>query len=195
VNQAINIVGNNVKSVDFYHGATLVESYSSNWGGFTIGNYIHAQRGTKADPLNPLFQHEFGHYLFNRKMDPISGIICSLVSGASALFTDDHHNTFTEIDANRLAFEYFVENIDGFGYIDEDGYMHSNTHKKRDDEFGNSTDEIQNWDWANHPLNTYQDVPGQYNKKYKRNSERPYRYYFLNDYYKIKKRLSPKSKL
>ena len=100
VNQIHNLCGG-VKSVDFYGGATLVESYASNFGAFTIGNFINAQRGTKADPTDKYFQHEFGHYLFNRTTDPVSGIVCSLISLGSATFNKDgHKESFSEFDAS-----------------------------------------------------------------------------------------------
>ncbi len=50
----------------------------------------------------------------------MSGIVCSLISLGSATFNKDgHKESFTEFDANRLAIEYFFENVDGFGYINE----------------------------------------------------------------------------
>ena len=175
VNQTHNLCGG-VKSVDFYGGATLVESYASDFGAFTIGNFINAQRGTEAIPTDELFQHEFGHYLFNRTIDPVSGIVCSLISLGSAKFNKDgHKECFAEIDANRLAFEYFFENVDGFGYINEKGERISNEYIGKDGKV------YRNWHWQHNPLNAYQDSPGIYKERYIKDSSKPYRYFLLND--------------
>jgi hypothetical protein len=60
--QGSNMIGD-VKSVNYYDGATVVQHYSGGWGGFTLGSYINGDNSIEANPTNPLFQHEYGHYL------------------------------------------------------------------------------------------------------------------------------------
>ena len=60
--QGSNMIGD-VKSVNYYDGATVVQHYSADWGGFTIGSYINGDKNIEANPNNELFQHEYGHYL------------------------------------------------------------------------------------------------------------------------------------
>ena len=176
-NQFANYFGC-VESVDFYGGATLIESTFSGIGGITIGNYIYAQRGTKADPEDRLFQHEFGHYLFNRMVDPLSSVVCGLISVGSIIIKgkQEHRGTFTEIDANRLAFEYFFKNDDGFGFIDN-GYMKSHTYEE-------NNHKIVKWYWHENPLD-YHNIN---DTKYRPDEDNRYCYFLLNDYYRHYKR-------
>ena len=60
--QGSNMIGD-VKSVNYYDGATVVQHHSADWGGFTIGSYINGDKNIEANPNNELFQHEYGHYL------------------------------------------------------------------------------------------------------------------------------------
>lgn len=105
---------NGVKSVDYYGGATVVESYSEHWGGITLGSYINGQRGIKADPSNWLFQHEYGHYLQSQASGwaylPRYGLP-SAFSKENASFgpEDDHDYNPVEQDANARAIAYFSE--------------------------------------------------------------------------------------
>jgi len=60
--QGSNMIGD-VKSVNYYDGATVVKHYSREWGAFTLGSYINGDNNIEANPNNELFQHEYGHYL------------------------------------------------------------------------------------------------------------------------------------
>jgi RHS repeat-associated protein len=115
-----NILGG-VKSVDYYGGATVVESYSGEENdpcgnhskGITLGNYINGNRGIKASPDNRLFQHEYGHYLQSQS----SGLFYLSKYGIPSLLSNknDHNHHPTEQDANARALMYF-ENYDTWDY-------------------------------------------------------------------------------
>lgn len=116
-----NLLGG-VKSVDYYGGATVVESYSEGWGGITLGSYINGQRGIRADPSERLFQHEYGHYLQSQS----SGWFYLSKYGIPSLLSKDPHNLHpAEQDANVRAFHYFSEHEDGFNWVDKWGIQRS----------------------------------------------------------------------
>lgn len=125
-----------------------------------------------------IFQHEFGHYLFNRMVDPLSSVVCGLISVGSIIIKgkQEHRGTFTEIDANRLAFEYFFKNDDGFGFIDN-GYMKSHTYEE-------NNHNIVKWHWHENPLD-YHNIN---DTKYRPDEDNRYCYFLLNDYYRHYKR-------
>ncbi|MFQ3579872.1 MAG: RHS repeat-associated core domain-containing protein, partial [Bacteroidales bacterium] len=107
--QMHNLFGG-VKSVDYYGSATVVESYGSDWGAIALGNVIIGERGIKADPNNPLFQHEYGHYLQSQS----SGwFYLSKYGIPSALTSDDivrdRSSHPAEQDANARAINYFYK--------------------------------------------------------------------------------------
>lgn len=107
-----NLLGG-VKCVDYYGGATVVESYARNWGAITLGNYIIGSRGITADPDNRLFQHEYGHYIQSQT----SGLFYLSKYGIpSALSKNgtDHSLHPAEQDANVRAFSYFNKYIDNY---------------------------------------------------------------------------------
>ncbi|MBR4810699.1 MAG: RHS repeat-associated core domain-containing protein, partial [Bacteroidaceae bacterium] len=121
VNQIHNAFGG-VKSVSFYGGATVVESYAKEWGAFTLGSFINGNRGIKADPRNSLFQHEYGHYLQSQDWGPLYLSKCavpSLIDCSMDYFNHNYHPV--EQDANIRAFKYFTKNEPGFVKIKEDG--------------------------------------------------------------------------
>lgn len=110
-----------VKSVTYYGGATVVESYSKDWGGITLGSYINGERGIQADPSNRLFQHEYGHYLQSQS----SGLFYIARFGLPSLIDtkvgSNHKYHPVEQDANIRAFKYFVKNEPGFNVSDSKG--------------------------------------------------------------------------
>lgn len=151
VNQVHNIFGG-VKSVSFYGGATVVESYAKDWGAFTLGNYINGscyyvtrngsslvEHGIKADPGNSLFQHEYGHYLQSQSHGLNYLLIDAMPSLLSTKLSGDHRKFSIEMDANRRAFKYFTECNDGYSHMGKD-------------ENGNSVWMSSEWDWGNNPL-------------------------------------------
>lgn len=107
---------NKVKSVDYYGGATVVESTKSGWGAITLGSYITGSKGIKADPYNSLFQHEYGHYLQSQKFGPLYIQGFGIPSIYNAAFGDRHNSFYTEQDANKRGLEYFSEHIHGYSY-------------------------------------------------------------------------------
>ncbi len=112
-----NVLGG-VRSVDYYGGATVVESYSEGWGGITLGSYINGQRGINADPSDRLFQHEYGHYIQSQT----SGwFYLSKYGIPSSLSKDPHSLHPAEQDANVRAFRYFSKHEDGFNWEDQWG--------------------------------------------------------------------------
>ena len=107
-----NLAGN-VRSVGYYGGTTVVETYSSGWGGFTLGNYIIGERGIKADPYNTLFQHEYGHYIQSQLFGPFY----IPKYGIPSILSDnnkEHSLHPVEQDANVRAFMYFNKHIEGY---------------------------------------------------------------------------------
>jgi hypothetical protein len=117
-----NITGN-VKSVDYYGGATVIKTYGDSipWfkgvSGVTLGSFIIGNNTIEADPNNSLFQHEYGHYLQSQK----SGWAYLSRYGIPSAKGDSD----VEYDANSRAFSYF--------------------HKRTGGDF--------TWDFRNHSLN------------------------------------------
>lgn len=115
---------NDVKSVTYYGGATAIERYSkpdsdNKYGSaVTLGSFISGDRGLQADPYNPLFQHEYGHYLQSQAWGLMylgKGGIPSMISALlSDKYSEDHLFDPIEQDANARAFEYFNKNVQGF---------------------------------------------------------------------------------
>lgn len=100
-----------VRSVTFYGGATAVETFAADWGGITQGSFIIGNRGLQADPNNPLFQHEYGHYLQSQTF----GLLYYGKAGIPSLFSRGNHNLHpVEQDANGRAFAYFNRHVPGY---------------------------------------------------------------------------------
>jgi hypothetical protein len=94
-----------VDKVDHYGGATTVKYYGE-WGGMTLGSYIHGDRDLAADPNNPLFQHEYGHYLQSQDW----GTFYFQRYAFPSFFSSGSHNHHpVEQDANRRAMQYFSQ--------------------------------------------------------------------------------------
>ena len=107
-----------VKSVSLYGGATVSESYASGWGDISLGNYIIGQKGIYADPANPDFQHEYGHYIQSQR----SGYAYFPRYGVPSLFSKSPHDYHpVEQDANIRAFNYFSKHVSGFNSVDAYG--------------------------------------------------------------------------
>jgi hypothetical protein len=113
VSLGANAIGR-VKSVSHYGGATVVEHYQNRWGAFTLGSYINGNNGIQADPTNPLFMHEYGHYLQSQDVGWNYMYDYAIPSASSS----DHSHTgrngysthdafWTEQDANRRGRDYF----------------------------------------------------------------------------------------
>lgn len=148
VNQFFNTIWQ-VESIQYGNGATVAESKHDGFGGFTIGSYVFGDKGIKASPYDELFQHEYGHYLQSRRYGP-GDVFVEIWSFFSYAWAKDHRETRVEIDANRKAFKYFVNNFNGFGKVNEDGYWSSD-----------------NWKWDVNPLEKEKNEWGLYPTSYK----------------------------
>lgn len=103
-----------VRSVNYYGGATVLQHYSGNWGGFTLGSYINGDNSISADPTNRLFQHEYGHYLQSQEFGLAYMNRFALPSLFDTFGDGDHSQHFAEQDANSRAFTYFNEHIENY---------------------------------------------------------------------------------
>jgi RHS repeat-associated protein len=112
--QVSNLAGQ-VDKVEYWGGATVSSGHNWGSGAVTMGSYITGNRNIKADPNNYLFQHEYGHYLQSQEMGPAYLSRVGIPSLMSAFHKDGNHiyQPF-EQDANRRAFLYFNENVEGF---------------------------------------------------------------------------------
>ena len=103
-------------SVEYYHGATLVNSddpSNPGGGGMTLGSYIQGINLT-ADPLvDPIFAHEYGHTIQSRILGPLYVPLVAppsfVGSGLDKIGLHDHDNEWYEVWANNLAVGYFNE--------------------------------------------------------------------------------------
>ncbi len=103
-----------VDDIQYYRGATVLKT-RGDYGAITFGNNIIGDRDIEALPDNPLFQHEYGHYLRSRGSGPgyyFEYGIPSLWSAATNPY--DHDYFWIERDANKAAFIYFTEQYPGF---------------------------------------------------------------------------------
>jgi len=109
----INIWGT-VNSVEYWGGATVLNTNTLKNGAVTLGSYIVGNNSIKADPNNSLFQHEYGHYLQSQSMGWAYFSRIGIPSIMSANGDGNHKYQPFEQDANRRAFLYFNENVEGF---------------------------------------------------------------------------------
>ncbi|GHT77515.1 hypothetical protein FACS189413_19220 [Bacteroidia bacterium] len=131
-----------VDNVSYWGGATVMGG--NNWGksgAVTLGSFIMGGPSIKADPNNSLFQHEYGHYLQSQEMGWGYLTRVGIPSLMSASMNDGNHKyQIFEQDANRRAFMYFNEKVEGF-YQTEAEYRYNRIHKIN-----------QGWDFYQNPL-------------------------------------------
>jgi hypothetical protein len=131
-----------VESVDYKYGATVVRTRDADWGAFTQGSFIVGDNSIRPDANNPLFQHEYGHYLQSQEMGFAYYPRVGIPSLMSAMIDDGNHiYQPAEQDANRRAFLYFNENVEGFYKSQEDF-----------DKYGNNGI---GWNFKSNPLDVY----------------------------------------
>ncbi|WP_276803550.1 RHS repeat domain-containing protein [Odoribacter laneus] len=103
--------------VDYYGGATTVSTpLLSNGQGVTLGSFITGGKDLEADPANPLFQHEYGHYLQSQKIGinyiwkvAVPSFLSVLRDRFRSKENKRHKYTSTEQDANSRAIKYFYK--------------------------------------------------------------------------------------
>ena len=103
--------------MDYWGGATVISGNfwgQGNGSAVALGSYINGGQDLKADPNNPLFQHEYGHYLQSQEMGPAYFSRVGIPSIMSADGSGNHKYQPFEQDANRRAFLYFNKNVKGF---------------------------------------------------------------------------------
>ena len=98
-----------VESVDYLYGATVIQTRKDNWGAITQGSFIVGDNDIAADPDNPLFQHEYGHYIQSQKFGWFYYGKFGIPSLISASNSKVHNMNPVEQDANARALKYFNE--------------------------------------------------------------------------------------
>jgi len=115
---SINLISSQIGmvwDVNYYDGATVVNSSWYGHGAFTLGSYISGGHTLRADPSNPLFQHEYGHYLQSQDFGPLYLNNYAIPSLMSAIFSHKtHKHYYTEQDANKRAIKYWEKKFPGF---------------------------------------------------------------------------------
>lgn len=81
-----------------------------------LGSYVIGSSELKAEPKNYLFQHEYGHYLQSQKFGPSYMLVFGFPSFISATIGSfynkhNHRKFYTERYANKLAYNYFMEQL------------------------------------------------------------------------------------
>jgi RHS repeat-associated protein len=112
-----NLLGQ-VDKVEYYDGATVSSGRNfGNGGAIALGSFISGSRNLSADPNNPLFQHEYGHYLqsqaYGWKYLTKVGLVSLRNVRDKNMSYDDYIRTWTEQDANERAYEYFYKKTGG----------------------------------------------------------------------------------
>ena len=127
VSQFYNYVGD-VRSVDFYDGATVVRHFDNGftnyfnsknndglWGAFTLSSFINGDKSISADPYNHLFQHEYGHYLQSQDLGPTYLFKVALPSLIDCgMHPNTHNRAWFEEDANARAIAYWNKTIPNY---------------------------------------------------------------------------------
>jgi RHS repeat-associated protein len=118
VSQGLN-VGTLVNDVNYFHGATVLDS-DLEGGAFTLGSYIVGPEGFRPDFRDHLFVHEFGHYLQSKRLGPLYLNFVAFPSVTDFYLggLERHDTRWYEVQASRLAADYFQEE---FGGVDASG--------------------------------------------------------------------------
>ena len=117
-----------VDAVHHYRGATyVIDEYRGKQNGITIGRFIN-MNDRDAKPINEngdfdptqdgMYMHEYGHYLQSQLFGPLYLFSHGITSFVDAMKSEHikgtnyktHDFYWTEIDANKRAKKYFVEN-------------------------------------------------------------------------------------
>jgi RHS repeat-associated protein len=99
-----------VDNVEYWHGATLVNSRRGLEWGLTLGPYINSQGMEIGDDM---FRHEYGHTLQSKLHGPLYithvGVPNFIGAILSQLGWHDHNNEWSEIQANRMSYKYLMK--------------------------------------------------------------------------------------
>jgi hypothetical protein len=91
---------------------------------YTLGSYIIGGNRLQPNVFNPLFQHEYGHYLQSQAAGwsyiPRFAIPSALNPSRNGGYTDLSENT--EQDAQARSLLYFTKYVDGFTFDDWNYY-------------------------------------------------------------------------
>jgi RHS repeat-associated protein len=123
----VNLGANNVKTVNYYGGATVVETHTDDWGGVTLGNIIIGDDDIIEEGIsfqdNELFQHEYGHYLQSGDAGwlyyPKYGIPSLIDANKNGYW--EHTKHWNEQDADRRAAQFFHSRYPDYSGWDWDG--------------------------------------------------------------------------
>ena len=104
-----------VDSVEYLHGATVLQGHKNGWGAVTLGSFIMGDCDIEAKDDDELFQHEFGHYLQSQSHGLLWTFDYGIPSLIDSMINDyDKHNEFyTEQDANARSLRYFAKQYGG----------------------------------------------------------------------------------
>jgi len=101
------ILKGDVQNIETSEGV-LVITAKGRWGGVSLGNFIIGSETIAPTVGNYLFMHEYGHSIQSRNVGPLYLLIFGIPSLASVIFRGtNHHETYVERYANKLAFQYF----------------------------------------------------------------------------------------
>ena len=113
--QISNLAGQ-VDKVEYYGGATVLSG--NFWGqgdgaAVTLGSFITGGRDLSANPNNPLFQHEYGHYRQSQAMGwgYLFEVGIPSLKSAKNNTSAEHNKQWFEQDANKRAYKYFYKRI------------------------------------------------------------------------------------
>ena len=138
----------NVLDVESLYGATAISTTKLTGSeAFTIGSFIVGSDRLKADANNPIFQHEYGHYIQSQRLGPAYLFKIGIPSLISAAKGNGHSYKSFERNANQLAFNYFNQHIDGF-YQTEAEWKYNKIHRIE-----------KGWNFASNPLLPYGEGP------------------------------------
>lgn len=99
-----------VDNVEYWHGATLVNSNGEEKWGLTLGPYINSEDMKVGDDM---FRHEYGHTLQSKLHGPHYithvGVPSLIGSTLNQIGWHNHDNEWNEIQANKMSYKYLMK--------------------------------------------------------------------------------------
>lgn len=110
IGHGLNITGN-VSEVNHFDSAVVIARTGNGGGAFSMGPYLVGPRNFRPDFRDHLFVHEFGHYLQSKRLGLFYIPFVALPSVTSFTMGGNNNHDFRwfEVQANRLALDYFDE--------------------------------------------------------------------------------------